>query len=472
MSDYPTNVKLPIPTGVYNNTDKYNFSAQLFQDHNYSITNGYQLNPQDIQLVEIRNSINKLFLTAEMTYVDTIGIIANYIDIPVVVCLITFYQIPQEHDGTFSAEFDPCQVNSATSFSHRFIVNKIEVDSRKDDAITYKFQLVSENWYKCIATLDYSNHDRDPEPLGKIMQSCFGSVGLSLVSKNIDRIFTTKLNYCTAANSNLMRTLDYLLSMSFYYANDDYDQSLKFIWYDPETDTYKITDLSDPTTYNPTTYSTAMSMFKGGEESLLAFLPGDIATVDDYVPRTSQIQAMFDSHFFHHDISATNDIKEQGTEISKSVSRTTIYTANGIVDSIKQSYMTVRRILDSVDKLTDIDPSSKLNYISRSSYDQNDLNVYDDHFQMFTRTNSIRLLTDGQLSRKPSSIFTVTVPKDWNDVKSDNPDIYNEWRSRYMSFEGPYMITEVVTLISPALQIFRQNLRLSRNYLPVSTLIK
>lgn len=464
-------ITMPIPTGTYNNSTKYNFTAHLFQDHNYDPTKGYMLSQQDITLVEIRNTINQLYLTGVLTYTDRVGTMANYVNLPVVNCLISFYEIPQQQDGTFTAESQAVTENSPTAFIQRFVVDKFEVVKRDDNAITYKLALVGENWKKCVATLDYSNFDKDPEPIGKILVDCFSAQKLQLKCDNPEKIFPTKINYCTAGQSNIVKTMDYLLFRTQYDREDTLDTSLKVIWYSTIDDTYRITDLNNLDTYCQNSYSMVMSMFKGTEESLVSFLPGDIATVDDYISNTEQMQTMFDVKFYKHDLSTTNEISSD--EIS-SITLANYYESSAIPDKLNTAELTSKRLLSSVYDMTGqtAEGANDLKFIRRNSYDGNPANLYDDQFQLFMRSNSIRVLTDGAIGRTPTSTMAISIPKDWNDVKTDNADLYREWRSRYMSFEGPYVITEVVSLISPSLQIFRQNLRLSRNFLPVSKLVK
>lgn len=446
---------------------KYNFVVELFKDNDFSQNNGYVLDNSSISEFMMLNSINKLYMTASLDYADSTGIIANLIDRSKLNCFVMMSGQHQEFDGQSTLEISEYK-SSETMFLHDFIVTQVEILRREGSTIFYKLHMVSSKWQNCIATLSYSNWARpNPTPILEILQECMKKVNLQTDASSFNTLApkSPSIEYATPPNSTIQTAFEYLMRRSVYEPDNKLDESLKVLWYDQIEDTYKLTDLKDGNTYDRHKFAIAISMFKGNEEGLTNEYQVDIATPVDYLPKTITYQTVFDTILYQHDVNDSNKLI-QNTLSSNVIAN--YFSASWATDGVndKTSLTTNVQPILSVfpENIQPQGQENKFMYRRLGSYDNNEVNIYYEQINCLMRSHSIILLVDGRLNRKLTSLFTISIPKQWQDANTEDVQKYKDWVSRYMSLEGDYIITSILTIISPANQTYRQNLTLSRNF--------
>lgn len=103
--------------------------------------------------------------------------------------------------------------------------------------IQYRIELVSNNWFNCIANIDYSDYDKYPQELFSTLRACFKLAGLKTDEDTFSKVKSSvTLNYVTGSNDCIMSIAKYLLPRTFYY--DVRDRGMKFLLYNESTDMY------------------------------------------------------------------------------------------------------------------------------------------------------------------------------------------------------------------------------------------
>lgn len=55
------------------------------------------------------------------------------------------------------------KMDDEQKFIHTFVITDIKVISRSASIVKYEIDFVSNNWFKCVANVDFTNYNRDPE---------------------------------------------------------------------------------------------------------------------------------------------------------------------------------------------------------------------------------------------------------------------------------------------------------------------
>lgn len=110
---------------------------------------------ENIQMFEYENTLNSLFLTASLIYVDKYGSIDKYINRQFVYCQVDHIEYEVISDGDINMQ----RLSDTNRFHHRFFVTSIEILNRNMTEITYKLKMVSVNWLNCAAYVQYTNYN-------------------------------------------------------------------------------------------------------------------------------------------------------------------------------------------------------------------------------------------------------------------------------------------------------------------------
>lgn len=129
------------------------------------------------------------------------------------------------------------KLDKTQMFKHTFIVNDIKILARAQGVIKYRIDLVSNNWFNCIANVEYSNYDRDPVELFTVLRECFRLVDLKVDDESFNRVKSSvSLNYITNVNDCMLSVIRYLLPKTFYFRLRD--SGMKFLMYNETTDKF------------------------------------------------------------------------------------------------------------------------------------------------------------------------------------------------------------------------------------------
>ena len=421
---------------------RYNFVAVMYADRQPE-TN-YVLNNQFISQFFYTNTLNNLVLEGELDYSDNEGKVINFIQSTFLNIDVGFTKCKENSDGSISIqELDP-----KFQFKCSFIVDNIEITGRDQNVISYKFHLVSDNWLKCAQTLDFTNYDKDPEPVISVIQACIKQNNLEVDLSSFESTkANVKLNYMTNGNDDLFTATKYLLNRLYY--TQDRDDSLKFIMYDEHQEKYKMFDVKQLDQQKSGMNSIILSMNKSTLEHMAYDSPNKLASVVSY-PKTSTIKAIFNREV------ATYDLSSNQLSCYQISSDTT-------VDYYNKRYATTQQE-DKMSKLKLLD-SIASNSLQRHCVWNNTVDVYNSLTADVLGDNALVVNTTGQILRKPSDAVFIQLPQDKSDLKSDDEDAYKDWEIRYKELTGLWITAKVVHIISPQQETYRQNLVLFKNYI-------
>ena len=424
---------------------KYRFTASLSDTDD----NMLGLDPSHVKEFEYVNELNKLCLVGSLVFEDVEGKVANYINKRYVDMLIRIAELDQKSDTVFTIEKE----KTDSIFQHVFIVNSIDVLGREDAVITYKFNLVSQNYYNLVANIQHSTYSSKdgPQPILKILQDCLMLDNEKTIQLSCDAdsfknsTDNVKIDYITQCNDNKFSAFKYLMDKLFYY--DEKDNEFKFMYYDEYSNLYKILNLAKlNTTCQGVADNIVISMFKTKEELYTYQNACDIGTVSKF-PKTSSFKTTFDKQNSEYSydknkiITKTNDQDELN-----------IY-ANSYYDQTTEKQSLFQKM-----------PYDG-NYMQVGSLWNNDFSTYSDICNMLLNDNALIIEIDGSMKRQPADVVFLMIPPDPTNQTTDADIQYKDLKSRYSQLQGEWIIGKVRHSMSPEQETYRQNLILFRNHL-------
>ena len=431
---------------------KYKFTAVLSDTQSHVLG----LDPSHVKEFEYVNELNKLCLVGSLVYEDVEGKAANYISKRHVNAIVRVVELDQQSDSAFTIEKEKAD----SVFEHTFIVSSIDVIGREEAVITYKFNLVSQNYYNLVANIQHSTYaSKDgPQPILKNLLACLmldndKSVPIACDADSFNSSMDDiKTDYITQRNDNKFTTFKYLMDKLFYY--EEKDKNFKFVYYDEYKNSYKVMNLGK---LNDTCQGVAdpivISMFKTKEEAYTYQNACDIGTVSKF-PKTSSFKATFSRQFSSYDYSK-NQI------VTKSVSQDEVNNyANSYYDNMSEK----QSIFDKM--------PYDAEYTQAGAYWNNDFTTYSDICNALMNDNALIVEIDGSMKRQPADVIFLMVPPDPSNQTSENENQYKDLKDRYSQLQGEWIIGKVRHSMSPAQETYRQNLILFRNHLNQSKIEK
>lgn len=417
---------------------RYTFVATLYthtEDEDYEVS----LDNDLVQYFEYQNALNRLMLEGSIVYVDRYGKVDSFLDKQFAHCQIIFNEVEQKFDGNITIE----KQSDTFKFIHQFIVNNIEVLKRNGTEITYKIHLVSSNWYKLAATVDYTNYQQEPMTTFDILKACLAANDL-LINKDMFELVTSevKLNYITNGNDNLFSIFDYLMHKQYYYKTKD--QNLKFLVYAENKDWFQPFDISNKNTATGN-YSLLLSFFKSNIEGLAQPEPVDIRSVTKY-STVNTLESLF--NYEMTDYSYANNVFEDA-----SISSTSIVNYNN-THVVEDDYPgKFKKWFETT-----------LDFKHKGTYWNNECAPYHSAVDALFGDNAIMIHSKGEILRKPGAFVTLTLDRSIESAENDTPEKLKEFKRRYRVFEGSWIVGKVRHIINLQAKTYKQNLVLFRNY--------
>lgn len=403
----------------------------------------HALNNQDITMFEYVNEANKLYLDATLTYTDRYGIVDKYIHKQYAYADVLFCKFDSE-DGV---EIGAGRLIEDQSIAHKFFISSIQILNRINNVIQYKISLVSCNWINCIANLTYSNYGKPPESTLELIKKMLSMNGLTIDPETFGKVQSqVRLNYITNGNENVLTAVKYLLARQYYYQKKD--DSFKFIFYHEVDNKYCVYDLKDIETIK-TSEQILISLFNTQNETLLSQQPLSLAAVTKF-PTSNLFMGLFDKKVQDYD-------QQHDKFVDKPVKE------KDLLDIYNKHFP----LTDYVDRFEERF-SSTLKYQTRTTFWNSATleNIYSNMMRTFTQDNTLVINTNGNISRKPSSIIMINVDRQAQMEKGDDSESKDEIIKRYKAFEGHWLVVRTHQMISPASsdKSYRQNLVLTRNF--------
>lgn len=430
---------------------KYKFVAAISDSESHSLG----LDPGHVLEFDYVNELNKLCLVGSLTYEDVEGKVINFISKRHVNAIVRIAELEQPSDGPFTIEKE----KDGSAFEHIFIVSSIDVLGREEAVITYKLNLISQNYYNLAANIQYSTYASDgPLPILKSLQACLALNNKEPIEIVCDAesfemsMDDMKLDYITQLNDNKFTAFKYLMSKLFYCENKD--NNFKFLYYDEFKGQYKILNLGQ---LNDTCQGIAdpivISMFKTKEEMYTYQNACDIGTVTKF-PKTASFKATFSKQYSMYDY-GKNELSV------KNISQDEINNyANSYADDASEKQSIFQKMPYDYE------------YMQAGSFWNNDFSTYSDVCNMLLTDNALIVEIDGSMKRQPADVIFLMVPPDPSNQTTDNGNQYKDLKDRYSQLQGEWIVGKVRHSMSPAQETYRQNLILFRNHLNQSKIEK
>lgn len=407
-----------------------------------AIDNAAAFDGQSIEEICYTSALNALIVTGYVICVDKFGMLDRFIEDQQCKCNIMIAEAKKKvDDGQFSDNLP----NKKRMFSDSFIVNQIHILERHASFIKYKIDIVSLNWYSCAANIQYSNNDKDPEPIFSIIKTCLKKQDLVVDDASFDNVKSNvKMNYITKLNDNLFTAVPYLMHKLFFLPEKD--QSMKFIvysWFDKK---YYLIDLANNTTFLHAA-TTTLSFFKSNVEALIQQFPSNLGSFTNAIGNVKEYNNMFDKDMYAYDINKN------------------AFVNNGISQKNIVQYMNAHASFDNyVPKYHEVDVLKSLKYFQSHSYWNAGLNVYNDSMRSIIENGSIVINMTGNVMLQCGMILNIGLDRDMNALTDDSKRQLEKMKVKYKVFEGPWLISNVTSHFYPMTRIFRQNVALFRNF--------
>lgn len=111
-------------------------------------------------------------------------------------------------------------------------------------------------------------------------------------------------------------------------------------------------------------------------------------------------------------------------------------------------------------------PPANVKFSNKMSYWNNDLDLYDEISRNLLEDNSLTLNVVGDLTFRIGGIVNVSVSTDPRiTADSDQNSTLFDLKNRYDTFNGLWFVSGIDYIVSPTKKIFRQRIRLFRNFL-------
>lgn len=435
MNNYSNNVF------KYNNK-QYSLFISLYTGNGDDDSLTVSLDCADIEEFVYENKLNSLVLTGHIIYTDKYARVDKFFNQHFGYCNVLFCENTIKQDNDIAVE----KMDDTYRFEHLFMITGIKAISRQQSIIKYQIDLVSNNWFKCIANIDYTNYNIGKEPVFDILKACMKNNDLVVDDEFFDKVKTNvKINYISNTNDNLFTASRYLMKKLYYYSEKD--TAVKFFLYNESNDKYQLFDITNKDTATGT-YSTVLSFFKTNNEQLVQQEPVNIGSLKFSLHKPEVYRSFFKYNMY--DFSYDENVFE-----NKAVEPdTTVNFANERIniDEYEQRYTTLF--------------NSQRTYRNEGSYWNNNQDLYDDTVKILEENNTFILNIVGEILRKPGSLLTITIDRTMKNISSENKKELEERKRKYKTFEGLWMVSKVQHIICPAAQSYRQQLIIFRNFIP------
>lgn len=427
-----SNTEYSITVTLMNSTDKANAGF------------AEALDASDIEWIQYVSQVNSLVVTAKMAYLDKYAFIDKAIGQFNLFVDIQFSENYRPTDPTDSMGTP----NPDREFSMEFIVQNIRPVNRVANCIQYELDLVSVNWHKCIANVQFSNYNKPPESLFDIFKTCLASQDLAPDKDSFDNAKqVVSMNYITSQNDNMFTVANYLFHKMYYLPNRD--QSMKFFVYNIYTGKYHIVDMADKNSFIGDMTTTVLSFFKSNAELLTQQEATNLGSFAHPCSRTDLFKSMFTRKVIGFDYDGN-----QFVNYDMDAKEIKIYVNNGLDED------------GYISKYQDVDVDPKHKRFQSNPYWDNELNVYGEIIDAVTQNDAVVLNITGDIMRQAGALVNVVIDRDMGSLANDTPAELKNLRGKYKQYERLWMTSKVINIVKPKEGTFRQQIALFRNFLP------
>ena len=481
----------------------YSFAAFIFNSLEESMGDKSRqaLDNQHIESFEYVNQINNICITGDLVYRDIDGSISRFFNKNYNHIEVVCEQLVAEAVGNGTGEtgqltkllpagsilqksisfvakniirpianFIKAEKSEYSTFQHTFIIQNVEILNRDKKEITYKLHLISENWYKASARIDYSNYGftkaslnaEDEKNVFVLIRKFLMQVGLETDKESFDKaIEQTKniqIDYITNGNDTVFTIIPYLMNRLYFIDKFSDVKIFFYISYDIVKNNYKVINYKDQSTwlgvFRP---AVVMSLFETSYEQSLFSENNQLATTRS-MTQTKLFENLFTKKYWTFDY-------ENG-DYSEAVVDT---------PSLVDLYNSKSDILENVDgkteeKYQDLQVEAFVNkdrYVDSVQETNNSYRIYNDLVDAFVSKDALIVNCENDMTHRPGGAMGIVLDRTIEKVPetiptSDLEALYKKHRQIeqiFMIFKSRHMYK----LTTPA--ACTENVILARNFL-------
>jgi hypothetical protein len=401
--------------------------------------NSFTLDNAFIDQCEINNEFNNLVLTGNIIFRDQYGYIDKSINTHYNVLKLLFTQTTRKQDGWFTSNKD----SKVDQIDDTFFITHIEILSRESNVITYKMSFVSHHIFNCLSNITYTNYKDEPTSIFNILKTCIKKANLEIDTDSFDNIKTqVTLKYITNGNDNLFTITKYLLNKLYYLSEKD--DSIKFLFFNPLHKNFQLFDIKN-TVQSSGIYNVTLSFFNTATESMTNIDAIQLATKSSYSTLDSikNLFPMSTTEYSYDDNTFNNNITLP-TTIAKFLNKT--YDS----DLYANKYALTTR--------------SDWHFLRRNSGWNNDISIYTEAINSLFNCNSLILNVNLDINIKPGTFINLVFDRQVKQMLDTTSRSMKDFKTRYKSLEGAWILHKVKHIINPATCVYKQNVLLMRNY--------
>lgn len=434
------------------NGKQYVFVATLMND-DYSV----MLNNDTIKMCEFSIGLNDFYPTATIDIADHHGQVDRFIGRVYSICDIAFGQmkeIPCKPNPKF-------ELDKTKLIYHTYFIDNIEILDRVNHTFTYRIHLVSYNKLFVNGTLDWTNYDKDPEPVTEIMKKLIKQQGFKVDDETFGLAKSkVKINYITGGNDTLASSVKYLMHR-MYYELDQHDDQLKFLWYNWHNSKYYMLDLFKRDTFSGA-YNLFMSVGQDSLEGLQSNTPIQLGSINK-LGKSFAYKTLYDKDVYKHDLEK-NEFKKL-----EYMSSNLVCYYNKIYPSVVQP-----KKMPQLPYVGNHKTKENVQLLDRgTTWNNHCLNIYHEQAGSLTDVEGIVVHVPGEIMRKPGNMINILVDRNLQNADDTDPKQIKEFKQRYQQYEGTWFVSKVRCMIEPSHMPgqsskgefdFTQNLSLCRNF--------
>lgn len=456
------------------------------------------LDNKHLEIFEYVNEINSLCLYGSVIYHDFDGSISKYFNRMDNHMQIVCKQMERVADGQMEMFVD--YGTAGSYFAHTFLVQNIKILERDKQCITYQISLISTIWHALCANLTYSNHldkstyyfllgkDAALKEQEKInTNEKYSKNGFTIlknvliealkpispdVTVNVDSFDAcaakskSEISLFSNGNDNAFTLIRFVLDR-LYWNNEQIEDSLKFIAFNPNGDSYKCIDYSSIDSWNPCSKPLKfMSMFETQyEEALFSenVKLGSIAGIN----QTDIYDDLFSHVIWKYD-SDTCMFSKNNTTLS---SNTLLALYNSKPNALKTSIGDKDNVLDKY-------PVKELNpywfrgqtYCKRIAEWNRDCSIYQSLIGSITKRDALIINAEGDFTHQPGTSIGNILDRTMDKIPEMTSDQLKELWKKHKQIEGLFLVLKVQHRFRPATSdklkaSYMENVVLGRNFI-------
>lgn len=448
------------------------------------------LDNKHLELFEYTNEINSLCLYGNIKYFDVDGSISrffNRIDNRITVMCRQMKKVSDGStpDGNTNEMFVPFgRGDGQDVFEHTFIVQNIGILNRDRQNITYHISFISSNWYQLCSRITFSNYavitkvegaNKNEKPvngylmLNKFLVDAFKNKKSVKVNEQsfkdaADSSNEIEIPYMTNGNDTVFSVMPYIFDR-LYYHNKQIDKTLKFVVFDPVSNTYKCVDYCKTKSWSVCAKpAILLSMFETTYEQDLFSVNNNFGAVVAK-PQTQTYEDMFSHILWKYDPAtgsiSSEDYALQTKDIVGLYNRRpdTFNKIKGV--EVKNKYPEI---------LNTVLFTERNSYYKQSTMWNNDFSLYQNMLDNLMKRDALVINTDGDITHQPGCCMGIILDRTLEKVPEMTAEQRKELLEKHRQIEALFPVLKVQHMYhlanrKDAPASYTENVVLGRNFI-------